>query len=406
VIVGAVVLPRAGRTSQLGLDEITAIDGLARHVGGLLAVLTPDARAHARAASGELRARAAESASAALEQERAKLRQELAAAHALGLGSSIEARPVAYDAATRALLRELEQVSAHDKPWLLAAERGLSVECYARVVHEGSARKGAPCVIVRCAATPRDESLASLFGDEAGGRLGALELARSGTLVLLDVCALSPEAQARLAHELLPSGGQPATREPLAASTRLLASVRDHGAVDSSGLLPELRARFAGSSRLPPLRERPQDLASLCLLALDRACRTLGRPPLGLAPDAQARLVRCELTDNLLELERVLERAAARCEGARIDLRELEASLLVAATGDAAQAAEDKRNAAPVIDPDHSLEGLERRALQGALERCRGNKSEAARLLGLKRTTFLDKLRRHGLDRPSGSPIN
>jgi transcriptional regulator of acetoin/glycerol metabolism len=111
----------------------------------------------------------------------------------------------------------------------------------------------------------------------------------------------------------------------------------------------------------------------------------LGKPPVGLEPAAQARLLGYGWPGNIDELYAVIELAVARSRGPRVLCADL-----------------------PAIGPgavqenplDGTLERVERRVLQRALERTAGNKSEAARLLGLKRTTFLDKLRRHGLDEP------
>jgi hypothetical protein len=139
-----------------------------------------------------------------------------------------------------------------------------------------------------------------------------------------------------------------------------------------------------------PLRERKADLPSLLLIAIDRACRALGRAPIGIAPEAQAQLVEHVWPGNLAELQWVVERAVARCEGTRIG-REALGSWTESTPKAAAE--------------PHPLEGtyeeVEQRLLAHALERAAGNKSEAARLLGLKRTTFLDRLRRHDLDDPA-----
>jgi DNA-binding NtrC family response regulator len=159
-------------------------------------------------------------------------------------------------------------------------------------------------------------------------------------------------------------------------------------------LLAELHACFAATLRVPPLRERREDLPSLLLLALDRSSRVLGRPTVGLDPHAHARLLAHTWHGNLAELESVVERAVLACSGARIG-----PSDLVPILGPDPLADERSEH-----ELDGPLESIERRALQHALARTAGNKSEAARLLGLKRTTFLDKLRRHGLDERSTPP--
>jgi DNA-binding NtrC family response regulator len=130
-------------------------------------------------------------------------------------------------------------------------------------------------------------------------------------------------------------------------------------------------------------------LPSLLLLALDRSARVLGKPAVGIEPDAQARLLAHDWPGNCDELDAVIERAVARCAGPRVTVQDLPP--LSGATKAAAAASTGH----PL---DGTLERVERRVLRRALERAGGNKSEAARLLGVPRTTLLDKLRRNGLE--------
>ena len=135
---------------------------------------------------------------------------------------------------------------------------------------------------------------------------------------------------------------------------------------------------------IPSLRERREDVPSLALLAIDRACRVLGRDPVGIDQAAMGALVDHDWPGDVAELELVIELAVARASGKTI------------ATADLPPLAW------PATDDGESLDGtyveVERRLLERALQRSGGNKSEAARRLGLKRTTFLDKLRRYGLE--------
>ena len=115
------------------------------------------------------------------------------------------------------------------------------------------------------------------------------------------------------------------------------------------------------------------------MLALDRASRVLGRPPIGIAQAALDVLLAHDWPGNLRELQHVVDRAVARAQGPQV----LRADLPLLA------------GAAPTTDPlEGTFAALEHRILERAMRRAKGNKSEAARLLGLKRTTFLDKLKR------------
>jgi len=121
------------------------------------------------------------------------------------------------------------------------------------------------------------------------------------------------------------------------------------------------------------------------LLALDRACRVLGREIVGIDAPALDALRAREWHGNLRELDSVIEQAVARAQGTKVVVADLPPAPGVAAYEDAD----------PLMG---TYEQLERRILARALERAAGNKSEAARMLGLKRSTFLDKLRRFGLE--------
>ena len=136
--------------------------------------------------------------------------------------------------------------------------------------------------------------------------------------------------------------------------------------------------------QIPPLRDRREDVPSLALLAIDRACRVLAREPVGITEDAMAALVDHDWPGDVAELELIIELAVAKASAKTIALRDLPPL------------------AWPGADEEEPLTGtyieVECRLLERALLRSGGNKSEAARMLGLKRTTFLDKLRRHGLE--------
>lgn len=143
--------------------------------------------------------------------------------------------------------------------------------------------------------------------------------------------------------------------------------------------------------QVPPLRQRRDDLPSLVLLALDRACRVFGRGPLGIEQAALDALIAHDWPGNLRELQHVIDRAVARAAGPKIRRADLPALAGAAAR-------------LPADPLDGTYEDVERRVCERALALAQGNKSEAARALGLKRSTFLDKLRRLGLDTSERKP--
>jgi DNA-binding NtrC family response regulator len=273
---------------------------------------------------------------------------------------------------------------------LLLCEPGVAIEPLARVLHAQTTRE-APFVVFDCAAVRAEHVEAALFGGVGplGSEVGCLRVAASGTLLLLDLPALPLAVQSKLAEAL--GAGEAATAEHgerYAVRARIVASARrdpeklaQHGRFDAE-LWRELGAV---TCRIPPLRECGDDMSSLSLLAIDRACRRHGRGPIGIEPEALAELRAYDFPGNHQELEHLIDRAVAHARGARLTPADFAAGRLLAANS-----GED-----PLAQP---LEQLERKALVAALIRADYNKSEAARLLGLPRSTLNDKLRRHQLE--------
>jgi DNA-binding NtrC family response regulator len=267
-----------------------------------------------------------------------------------------------------------------------------------------------PCILLDAASIHPRDALATLVGDarivgasdEGSSSVpppapdrwrvqpGALDLAREGTLAILDLAALGADAHAALADALRTrrvaalGGG-----EPHAFTARVVVTLR--APVASSGLPADL-ARMLSTTVLtvPPLRSRSEDLETLVLFAIDRALRLTGHPSVGVGRDAMAALRAYTWPGNELELRDVLEHAVQSAKGPRIEVSDLPMAIVGAAS--------PGRSSVPPPDgAGETYDALERRILESALERASGNKSEAARSLGLARTTFLDKLRKHGL---------
>lgn len=376
---GALLVPRATRKSRLTLEEIEALQRFGRYLAGFLAVLCAEARAWRRATAEMLESKRTGLELTRAQEELSRLSSEVRALRAGDVLEGTQSPNVAYSAPMRALLERVERVAASSAPVLLVAERGIPLSPLAHLLHHAGGRGPRPFLIAECGAVRPEQSLEALLGRGDKESPGWLKLAKDGTLLLCDLPALSSDAQRALCAALA-SGA--------ASSLRVVASCRrdPDALVQEGALLTDLRQRFTSCLAVPALRERAEDLPSLCLLALDHSARVLGRTTLGLEPEAQARLLAHAWPGNLEELQAVIERAVARAKGPRVTLDDL--AQLTPAHAPA-------KDAHPL---DGTLERIERRVLRRALERTSGNKSEAARLLGLKRTTFLDRLRRHGLD--------
>jgi DNA-binding NtrC family response regulator len=388
---GALVVPRGRRRAPLTLEEIAALEGLAARLVGLLAAYQAEARAQERAGKALLSVARLEERVDALEDELERLRVEARTLKAGRASDRLPAPAIAYSPAMRRLIARIQEVAPTLAPVQVLAEGGNAIDQIGHLIHGASPLGEGPFVIADCASIRPERGRAALFGDEseAGSHPGWLRLASGGTLLLVDVPALSREAQAALAEAIASrSARAEGGNSAYPVEVRLVAHARvDVGALARLGRFDPELARWLEPLRLevPPLRERREDLPSLVLVALDRACRAMGREILGIEEDALARLVAYDWPGNLRELQWVIDRAVASAEPPRV--RTCNLGALSGETG------------APPVDP---LQGtwseIEQRILRSALERAAGNKSEAARLLGLKRTTFLDKLRRAGFE--------
>jgi DNA-binding NtrC family response regulator len=389
---GALLLPRGERRAPLSVEEQDALWQFARHLASLLAVFSSKARAEQRANSASLGNSRAQSEIETLTDVVRGLQADL---EVLQVGRSLQAEAatlVAYSAPQRAVLAQLKAVAKQPQQHVLCvAEAGVSVEPLARFVHAQAQQVGAPFVVVDCAAVRAVHTAAALFGGVGplGPEVGALRVAAAGSLVLLDVAALPLEVQQKLALALQSRTAQlEGGEESYAVQARLIASVREDVFIlaRQGRFAAELADQLApGTCRIPPLRECGEDVESLALLAIDRACRRRGRGPLGIETDALAELRSHDFPGNHLELERIIDGAVTDARGIRLSRADLGLG-----GGSPGKSSEDVLQG--------SLEEIERRALVHALLRSGGNKSEAARLLCIPRTTLLDKLRRHKLD--------
>ncbi len=394
---GLLLVPRGRRHSALTLEEIAALWRLADRLAGFVALLSAQKRAQRRAGALSIESDRLEERLDQAEEEIERLRAEADVLRA-GRGEGRMRAPLsAYSEPMRALEQRIVDVAPMDAPVLLVAEGGSPVDQVARRIHGRSGRASGPFIVADCASVRPEDSVRALFGAEGDdAQPGWLRLSRGGSLLLADVPCLSLEAQRDLAEALAvrqarPVGGAGA----YPVDVRVVATARlPLEPLVSAGSFDAELARWLGSLRLdvPSLRDRSEDIPSLVLLALDRACRVLGREVVGIEKPALDALVTHDWPGNLRELHHVVERAVARAETHQVRLTDLP------------PLGAHKEQASP---PEAVLEGtwteVEKRALAHALARAGGNKSEAARLLGLKRTTFLDKLRRYDLDASSRS---
>jgi two-component system response regulator AtoC len=321
---------------------------------------------------------------------------------------------IAGSPAMNVLLSLLKRAANGTATVLVRGESGSGKELVARQVHEWSPRKAGPFVKVHCGALPDNLLESELFGYEKGAFTGAtarkpgrVDLAEGGTLFLDEIGDITPAVQLKLLRLLQERqferlGGT----ETLTADVRFVAAThRDLEARVNQGQFREdLFYRLnVVSLWVPPLRERPTDIEALALHFCDLASRANGRAGM-LDADALDLLKQQPWPGNVRQLQNFIERLIVLAETPRISKREVHLELSRLATPHMALAAAGGFNlveSAPqssVVELDAAVRKAERRALEKALKSAKGNRSVAARLLGISRRTLYNKLEEHELE--------
>ena len=303
----------------------------------------------------------------------------------------------------RELFELLETVAGTSSTVLVTGETGTGKELAAKAIHHNSSRRNHRFVALNCSAIPETLLEAELFGHVRGAftgavsnRQGRLEQAHRGTLFLDEVGTMSPALQAKLLRVL-----QEREFERVGDSHTVKIDVRVIAAThsDLAKMVADGTFREDLFYRLnvipiviPPLRERREDIPLLVQHFLERLCAELERPLVTVSQEAVRRLMAYPWPGNVRQLENAVERALAFSRGrAQLDVTDLapEIQNLPEATDPSDVWFPDEG-----IDFDRYVEAVERSLIQRSLERTRGNKRQAARLLNLKRTTLIEKLKR------------
>jgi DNA-binding NtrC family response regulator len=303
------------------------------------------------------------------------------------------------------VFRLIEKVADTDSTVLVQGESGTGKELVARALHYNSKRKERYLVPVNCGAIPETLLESELFGHVKGAftgattnRIGRFEAANGGTLFLDEVGDMSPSLQVKLlrvlqSHEFEPVGSTKTRKvdvRVIAATNRRLEEM-----VEKALFREDLYYRLSVIPiRIPPLRERIEDIPLLSAYFLESFCRLRKRKLRPFGQDVVDALMRYDWPGNVRELENLVERLVILAEGDRVALADLPEKFL---NGHSAAAA-----AAPAIPEDgldfnHLVDEFENRLIAAAMAKARGNKNLAAQFLGLKRTTLVEKLKKKGL---------
>jgi DNA-binding NtrC family response regulator len=304
------------------------------------------------------------------------------------------------------LLREIERAAPLPFPILIEGESGTGKDLVARLVHSWSGREREPFVPVNVAAFPPDLFESMAFGHARGAFTGAVENRRGfaaaagrGTLFLDEIGELSPAIQAKLLRlidrrEYIPLG----ETKPRRFEARVVAATNRELKADcaSGRLRADLYYRLAPLVfRIPPLRERPADIVRLARHFADRLRALHGIGPAGLHDSALDALARHTWPGNARELESEILRGALAAKGGAIRACHLSPAVMMSL----ARGAPPAGCASPVgCDLAARMNAVERGEILEALQACGGNRTNAARRLGLKRTTLLGSMRRHGIE--------
>jgi transcriptional regulator with GAF, ATPase, and Fis domain len=322
--------------------------------------------------------------------ERLEVRAKSLAAE-LDLRSGL-GRAIGHSAEWTNVLKKATQVAATETTALLQGESGTGKEVVARFIHRASPRMDGPFIAINCAALPEQLLESELFGYERGAFTGAqqpkagqIELASGGVLFLDEVTEMSQSAQAKFLRvlqerEFQRLGGTRTIR----ANVRVIAATnRDlRKTVEQGAFREDLYYRLqVFEIAIPPLRQRKNDVLPLADAFLQDIARSFGRPLAGLTADAKRTLLEYSWPGNVRELRNALERAAILCEGGLIAPQHL---LLPTRLQTASETTD--------------LNEVERQTIGHVMRETRGNKSRAAKRLGLTRTQLYGRLRKYGLD--------
>ena len=283
----------------------------------------------------------------------------------------------------------LEKVAPSDLSVLILGETGTGKEVVARSIHQESRRRARPFVVFDCSAVSRELIDSALFGHQQGAftgataqRKGAFLSAEGGTLFIDEIGELPLDLQPKLLGALERQEVQPlGSDRPAKVDVRVIAAThRDLGRmVDEGTFRRDLMYRLSVVSvRLPPLRERPEDIPVLVKHFLALA----GAAGHAVTASALALLVRAPWPGNVRELRNAIDRALVLAGAAAIDEEHLDVS-----------------TRAPVTNApgDRKLEEVEAEAIRSTLIKTSWNKSKAARILGIARGTLQEKLDRYGI---------
>ena len=301
----------------------------------------------------------------------------------------------------QAVLALVERVAPTNATVLLGGESGVGKDLIARAIHQHSQRASGPFIKINSTAIPENLLESELFGYDKGAFSGAntskpgrFELADKGTLFLDEIGDVPPSTQVKLLRVLQDKeferlGG---TRT-LKVDVRLVAATnRDlRAALEDGTFREDLYYRLnVVAIDIPPLREHKEDIPPLANFFLERFAREAGKPVPTITPAALNRLMAYHWPGNIRELENIVQRGVALSSGPSLDFADFHLD-------DRAPREVSGATTSPVLPPGMTLEQWEEEIIREAVHRANGNKSQAARALGLSRNALRYRLSKMGV---------
>ncbi|MDD2309381.1 MAG: sigma-54 dependent transcriptional regulator [Desulfuromonadaceae bacterium] len=295
----------------------------------------------------------------------------------------------------RELIAKAERIADSRLSVIISGETGTGKELFAKAIHYNSPRSAMPFVAVNCSAIPDSLFESEMFGIEKGvatgvdARVGKIEHAQGGTLFLDEIGEIPLQFQAKLLRVLEErSLERVGSRTTIPVDLRIItATNRDLKKEIAAGTFREdLFYRLNGVElRIPPLRERRDDIDLIARHFLDKWRRNCGRPPMRFGKEVVEQLRRHPWPGNVRELENEIERAVALAYGDSINVTDLSETL-------------QQPLKLTTTTPQSLLKDSEKQLIEQALREAKGNKTQTAERLGMSREGLRKKLKRFGMD--------
>ena len=307
----------------------------------------------------------------------------------------------------------IAKLARNQAPVYIAGESGVGKELVARLIHEQGPRASGPFVPVNCGAIPSELMESEFFGHRKGSFTGAstdkeglFQAAQGGTLFLDEVAELPLHMQVKLLRAIQEKAVRPiGAREEVPVDVRILSATHKNLAalVEQGQFRQDLFYRInVIELRVPPLRERRGDVPQLSAFILKALAGKSGESVGQLSPSARDALEAYDFPGNVRELENILERAMAMCDGSTIEAPDLMLPQRTARSTQEAAAPGQQPQPPAAASADGGLDdyisNLERTAIVKALEESRYNKTAAARKLGITFRALRYKLKKLGID--------